>query len=154
MEIYNIFCLISEICYLFPHMSGASDRERLDRWSARRHCLSRRHRSLNKISPTLSWTDADSLTVEQIYKDLRISENELDLCMLHPRAQFQEDVLRTPESLPRKAAVCPKTTRIKLTKNAVKPILGRINAPRLPNERYQKLQPPAMTERIHSECPS
>ena len=46
VEIYNLFCLIFEICYTFPHMSGASDRKRLDRWSVRRHCRSRRHRSL------------------------------------------------------------------------------------------------------------
>ena len=46
VEIYNIFCLISEICYTFPHRSGASYRKRLGRWSARRHCRSRRHRNL------------------------------------------------------------------------------------------------------------
>ena len=106
------------------------------------------------ISPTLSWTDADSLTLEQICKDLGISETELDPCMLHPLAQSQADVLQTPESRPRKAVACPIKTRIKSTKKAVKPILGRINAPRLPNGRYQKLQPPALTERRQSECPS
>ena len=42
--------------------------------------------------------------------------------------------------------------RIKSTKTAVKPILERINAPRLPNKRYQKLQPPALTERRQREC--
>ena len=46
VEIYNIFCLISKICYTFPHRSAASDCERLGRWSARGHCRSRRHRSL------------------------------------------------------------------------------------------------------------
>ena len=46
VKIYNIFCLISEICYTFPHRSAASDLERLGRWSARGHCRSRRHRSL------------------------------------------------------------------------------------------------------------
>ena len=46
VEIYNIFCLISEIYYTFIHRSTASDHERLCRWSARRHCCSRRHRSL------------------------------------------------------------------------------------------------------------
>ena len=45
-------------------------------------------------------------------------------------------------------------TRNKSTKTAVKPILGRINAPKLPNERYQKLHPPALTERRKSGCPS
>ena len=106
------------------------------------------------ISPTMSWTNADSLTLEQICKDLRISETELDPCMLHPPAQFQADVLQTPESRPRKAVACLKKTLIKSTKTAVKPILGRINTPRLPNGRYQKLQPPALTERQKSECPS
>ena len=46
VEIYNIFCLISEICYTFLHRSAASNRERLCRWSARRHCRSRRLRRL------------------------------------------------------------------------------------------------------------
>ena len=106
------------------------------------------------ISPTLSWTDADSITLEQICKDLGISETELDPCMLHPPDKFQADVLRTPKSRPRKAAACPKKMRIKSTKRAVKPILGRINAPRLPNGRYQKLQQPALPERSSSTCPS
>ena len=107
-----------------------------------------------RISPTLSWTDADSLTLEQICKDLGISETELDPCMLHPPTQFQADVLQTPESRPHKGVACLKKTRIKSTKKAVKPILGRINAPRLPNGRYQKQLPPALTERRQSECPS
>ena len=72
--------------------------------------------------------------------------------MLHPPAQFQADVLQTPESRSRKAVACLKKTRIKSTKTAVKPILGRINAPRLPNKRYQKLQPPALTKRRQSKC--
>ena len=38
--IYNIICLISEICYTFSHRSAPSDREGLDRWSARKHCRS------------------------------------------------------------------------------------------------------------------
>ena len=46
VKIYNIFCLISEICYTFPHRSAASDRERLGRWIARGHYRSRLHRSL------------------------------------------------------------------------------------------------------------
>ena len=104
------------------------------------------------ISPTLSRTDADSLTLEQICKDLGISKTELDSCILHPPAQFQADVLQTPESQPRKAVACLKKTRIKSTKKAIIPILGRINAPRLPNVRYQKLQPPELTERRQSEC--
>ena len=48
----------------------------------------------------------------------------------------------------------PKITRMKLTKTAVKPILGRINAPRLPNKGYQKLQPPALMDKRQRECPS
>ena len=31
VEIYNLFSLIFEICYTFPHRSGASYRKRLDR---------------------------------------------------------------------------------------------------------------------------
>ena len=46
VKIYNLFCLIFEICYTFSHRSGASDRKRLDRWSVRRYCRSRRHCSL------------------------------------------------------------------------------------------------------------
>ena len=45
-EIYNKFCLISEICYKFPNRSAASDCERFGRWSARGHCRSRRQCSL------------------------------------------------------------------------------------------------------------
>ena len=57
-------------------------------------------------------------------------------CMPYFQAQFQTNVLRTPESRPRIAAACPKKTRIKSTKKAVTPILGRINALRLPNGQY------------------
>ena len=39
-------------------------------------------------------------------------------------------------------------------KVAIKPILGRINALRLPNGRYQMLQPPASPERQQSSSPS
>ena len=46
LEIYNIFCLISKICYTFLHRSAASDRDKLCSWSARRYCRSRRHSSL------------------------------------------------------------------------------------------------------------
>ena len=35
VKIYNLFCLISKICYTFPHRSGASGRKRLSRWSTR-----------------------------------------------------------------------------------------------------------------------
>ena len=45
-EIYNKFCLISEICYTLPHRSGARDCVRFGRWSARGHCRSRRQCSL------------------------------------------------------------------------------------------------------------
>ena len=47
----------------------------------------------------------------------------------------------------------PKKTRLKSKKATVKPILGRINAPRLPNGRYQKLQLFALPE-SSSACPS
>ena len=58
------------------------------------------------------------------------------------------------ESRARTAAACPNKTRIKSKKATVKLILGRINAPRLPNGRYQKLQPLALPERSASACPS
>ena len=60
--------------------------------------------------------------------------------------QFPTDVLQTPKSRPRKVATCLKTTRITSMKATVKPIIGRINSPRLPNGRYQKLQSPALLE--------
>ena len=107
-----------------------------------------------KILQTFCLTDANSFVLEQISKYLVISETELNPCMPQPPAQFQADVLRTPKTFPRKAA-CQNKSRIKLKKNqAVKPIFGRINAPRLANERYQKLQPPALTERIQRACAS
>ena len=85
--------------------------------------------------------DGCGLTLEQ---DLEISETELDPCMPYHPAQFQTDVFRTPESRPRKVAACPKKTPIKSTMKAETPILGRINAPRLPNGRDQKLQFPVL----------
>ena len=51
--------------------------------------------------------DADSLTLEQICKDLGILETELDFCNLQTPVQFPTDVLQTPESRPRKVAACP-----------------------------------------------
>ena len=110
------------------------------------------------ISQTFCWTDADSLELEQICKDLGISEAETDPFMSSsaPPFHFQQNVMRTPEAPPSKAAACPKKTRIKLKrkKAAISPILGRKNAPRLPNGRYQKLQPPAQPERSLSACAS
>ena len=43
---------------------------------------------------------------------------------------------------------------MKKKKVAIKPLLGRINAPRLPNGRYHKLQPPASPKRHQSSSPS
>ena len=97
-------------------------------------------------SLTLCWTDADSPTLDQFCKELGMSETVLGRCMFPVPAKVQADVLRTPESLRRKAAACPKKTRIKSTTKLVTPILGRINAPRLPNGRYQKLRPHASSE--------
>ena len=106
------------------------------------------------ISQTLCWTDADLLTLEQICKDLGISQTELDPCMPHTSSQFQENLLRTPESRPRKDAACTKKTQIKSTRKAVKPIFKRITAPCLPNGQYQKLQPPDLPESSQSEVAS
>ena len=46
VKIYNTYCLISKICYTFPHRSGAICRKRLGRWSVRGYCSSRRNLSL------------------------------------------------------------------------------------------------------------
>ena len=80
-----------------------------------------------------------------------ILKTKLDTSMPQTPVKFLTDVLQTPESQLRKVAACPKKTRIKSKKATVKPILGRINAPRLPNERYQRLQPPALLESL-SAC--
>ena len=80
------------------------------------------------ISPTLFLTNANSLTLEQICKELGISETELDHCMPLLSAQDQANFLQTPESRPRKAAACPNKTRIKAKTKVVKPIFKRINA--------------------------
>ena len=106
------------------------------------------------ILPTLCWMDADSLMLEQICKELEMSETDLDFYMPPPPAQVKANVLRMPESRPRKAAVCLKKTRIKSTTKVVKPILGRINAPKLPNWRYQKLRPHASSEQSQSALAS
>ena len=47
------------------------------------------------MSRTISWTDADSLTLEQICKDFGISETELDPITPQAPALFQADKLRT-----------------------------------------------------------
>ena len=83
-----------------------------------------------------------------------MSETELDLCMPQLPAQDQADVLRTPESRPRKAAACPKKTPIKSTTKVVKPILGRKNAPWLPNGRYQQLRSHASLDKSQSAVAS
>ena len=104
------------------------------------------------ILPILSWTDADSLTLEQICKDLWISETELDPFMLNHPAQFQADVLKTLESERCITAVFPKTTRMKSTKKLIKLSFARIYAQRLPNGNYQKLRPRALPEKSSSAC--
>ena len=78
----------------------------------------------------------------------------LDPCMLQNPVQFPTDVQQTPESRARKAAACLLKTLIKSKKATVKPILGRINAPRLPNGRYRKLQAPALPDKSSRASPS
>ena len=95
-------------------------------------------------SPALCWVDAYSLTLKQICKDLAISKTKLNTCMPQTPVQFLTNVLLPPESRPRKVATCLKQTRLKSEKATIKPIIGRINAPRLPNGRYQKLQSSAL----------
>ena len=109
------------------------------------------------ISQTFCWTDADSLELEQICKDLGISEAETDPFMSSsaPPAQFQLNLLSRPKAcLTEAAAACPKKTRIKYKKNAVKPILGRKNAPRFPNGQFQKLLQHSGSEKTTSACAS
>ena len=55
VEIYNIFYLISKICYTFLHKSTAFEREGLGRWSAREPYRSRRHRGLEDPQRCAGW---------------------------------------------------------------------------------------------------
>ena len=146
--IYNIFCLIFELCYISTQVSRKQARKTRQMECSR--TLPQPAPVQPGMSPTLCWTYADSLTLEQICMELGMSETELDLSMPPPPAQVQTDVLRTPESRPRKAAGCPKKTRIKSTTKVVTPILERINAPRLPNGRHQKQRPHASSEKSQS----
>ena len=57
--------------------------------------------------------------------------------------------MQTPQSQLRKAAGCPKKTRLESTKNVIRPILWRLNTPRLLNGRYPKLQRPTLPERSY-----
>ena len=93
------------------------------------------------ILPSVFLTNANALTLEQICNDLGISEAELNSSLFHFPTHFQAYVLQTPELRLRKAAVCPPKNADKSTIKLIKPILRRINALRLPNGSYQKLQP-------------
>ena len=106
------------------------------------------------MSRTISWTDADSLTLEQICKDLGISKTELDPITPLPPAMFQADELRKPEERSRKDVGEPKKRGNQKGKKkaTVKPILGRINAPWY--GRYQKLQQLASLEKRQRESTS
>ena len=88
---------------------------------------------------------------------LGITETELDTCTALSSAQLQAYVLRPPQARPRKnvADSKKKTKHIEKKRTAaIKPILGRINAPRLPNGRYQKLQPPVSPKTHQRSSPS
>ena len=103
------------------------------------------------------WTDADSLELEQICKDLGISEAETDPFMSSsaPPSQFQLNFSSSPKAcLTEAAAACPKKTRIKSKQKAVNPILGRKNAPRLPNGQFQKLLQHSGSAKSTSACTS
>ena len=152
MKIYNIFYLISKICYTFLHRSAASDREGLRRWSARGPFRSRRHRSLEDRQRCVGWMRTHSRwsRSERIWESPRRSWT----FVCHKlRSSFIRTSCKRQEFRPRKVAACPKKTRINLKKATVKPILRRINALRLPNGRCQKLQPSALPE-SSSACPS
>ena len=89
VEIYRLTCHISKTLYTFSHRPTTSNRERLGWWSARGNCRCRRHRS-PQYRKLFCWTDADSLELEQICKDLGISEAETDPFMSSnaPLSQF------------------------------------------------------------------
>ena len=71
VEIYNIFYLISKICYTFLHRSPAIDSEGLGRWSARGPYRSRRHRSLEDRQRCAGWMRTQS----RWSRSARISES-------------------------------------------------------------------------------
>ena len=152
MEIYNIFYLIYKTCYTFPHKSAASDREGLGRWRYRGY-LRRRVTAAWKIANVV--LDGCKLTHAgvdlQVFENLGNGAGPLYALNSGPVSNGR---LRTQKSRPRQVLACPKNTRIKSKNEIVKPILGRLNAPRLPNGQYQKLLQPELPDRSSSACQS
>ena len=105
------------------------------------------------ISPIMSWTDADTHAGANLQGcgNLGDGAGPMYASSSGPVSSRHPPNARFATTQSRRM---PKITRIKLTKTAVNPIIGRINAPRLPNKGYQKLQPPALTDKRESDCPS
>ena len=123
----------------------------LGRLSARKHCRSRWQSAWNIANFVL-----DGCGLTHAAADLHGVGNVGDEAGPLYASNFctgSMEHLQTPKLQLRKVTVCRKKTRIKLNKPIVKPILKRINAPRLPNGRNQTLQPPELPE-ISIACPS
>ena len=105
VEMYRLFCLISKTLYFSTQVSSKwlQKTRQMDCWGT----LPQLEPTQSIVSPTICWTDANSLTVEQLCKDLGITETEMDTCTALPPAQLQADVLRTPEARPRNKVADP-----------------------------------------------
>ena len=77
VEMFRLFCLISKTLYISTQVSSKSPQttRQMDCFGT----LPQLEKTQSTVSPTICWTDADSLTVEQICKDLGIMEMELDV---------------------------------------------------------------------------
>ena len=75
VKIYRLFCLIFKILYSFLQMSAAaSDRERLGQWSVKD--FTDASISTAKLIENFSFTDANSLALDQICKQLGYLTNK------------------------------------------------------------------------------
>ena len=107
------------------------------------------------MSRTISLTDADSLTLDQICKDFEISERNWTRLRISLVSSFKRTNFARRKCDYAKTLATQKREAIWTgNKTTVKPIVGRINAPRLPNGRYQKLQPLASLEQSQRETTS
>ena len=97
-------------------------------------------------------TNADSLTLEQICKDLKVSEKGAGPLYASKSGPVFNGRPANAGVATNQSTRLPKDTRIKFKKTTVKQIRGRINAPRLQNGRYQKLLQPALLTRNSSAC--
>ena len=150
MEIYNIFCLISKICYTFLYRSTASDCERFWRWSARRHCRSGRHRSLEYRQLVL-----DGCGLTHAGANLQGFGNYGDQAGLVYALNFGLVCNRRPANAgvaQTQSRQMPNENEDQVKIGTVNLILGPINAPKLLNGRYQKMTFPVLPERSSNAC--